>query len=140
MVRSSAPSLEHSTPLRVYLTVGALLLLLTAVTIAVSHVHLGTWNLVVALTIAAVKAALVAFFFMHLYYDNKFYFVLFVIGVLFLALFVGFCMIDTLRRGDLYREVGSPIRKQAVIYPLTADSTGVEAPAIDSSAAVAPEH
>jgi caa(3)-type oxidase subunit IV len=122
----SAPSSAHHPhiiPLRVYLTVAALLLVMTAVTIAVSFVHLGAFNIVVALVIAGFKALLVAFFFMHLYYDNRFYFMVFAITLLFLVIFIGFTMIDTMRRADLYPEVGRPIQEPASIYNRPADST-----------------
>jgi len=115
----SAHSNEHAphiTPLRIYLGIGATLLVLTAVTVWVSTIHLGEWNIIVALAIAVVKASLVAFFFMHLYYDSKLYFVVFISGILFLALFIGFTMIDTMRRDDLDPEVALPIKEQAAMY------------------------
>ena len=113
----------HILPLKVYLGVGAILLVLTGITIAVSFIHLGPFNIVAALAIAAVKALLVAFVFMHLYYDNKLYFMLFASTILFLIIFIGFTMIDTMQRADLYQEVGMPIRSQAAMYDsLAADS------------------
>ena len=115
----------HIIPLRVYLTIGGLLLVLTGITVWVSTIHLGEWNVVAALTIAAIKASLVAFFFMHLYYDNKLYFLVFLAGILFLALFIGFTMIDTMRRGDIDPEVANPIRHEAAMY----DSLAANPPA-----------
>jgi cytochrome c oxidase subunit 4 len=50
----------------VYLVVCVVLLALTALTTVVGRVHLGAWNLPVALAIAIVKALLVAMFFMQL--------------------------------------------------------------------------
>ena len=61
----------HIVPLRVYLGIGAALMVMTAVTVGVSFIHLGGWNVVVALTIASIKATLVALVFMHLLYDKK---------------------------------------------------------------------
>lgn len=56
---------------RYYVVFGALMVL-TAVTVLVSTVHLGGMgNVAVALVIAALKASLVALFFMHLKYDGK---------------------------------------------------------------------
>ncbi|HWO56868.1 MAG TPA: cytochrome C oxidase subunit IV family protein [bacterium] len=136
----SAPSTarhSHTIPLRVYLTVAALLLVMTAVTIAVSFVHLGALNIVVALAIAGFKALLVAFFFMHLYYDNKFYFMVFAIALLFLVIFIGFTMIDTTRRADLYPEVGRPIQVPASIYNRPADSAAAH-PADSAADTTAP--
>ncbi len=50
----------------IYAFVWAGLLGLTAATYAAARVDMGPFNLVVALSIAAVKASLVVFFFMHL--------------------------------------------------------------------------
>ena len=71
-------SQPHVLKIRVYLIVAALLLLLTTATVVVSTIDFGPWNLVVALLIAAIKATLVALFFMHLKYDNRIYSVIFV--------------------------------------------------------------
>lgn len=124
---SARPSehVPHITPLRVYLGIGAALLMLTGLTVWVSTIPLGEWNVVVALAIAAIKASLVAFFFMHLYYDNKLYFLIFAAGILFLALFIGFTMIDTMRRGDIDTEVAMPIQDRAAMY----DSLAAHPPA-----------
>lgn len=51
---------------RLYLIVFAALMLLTYAMIQAAMLDLGRWNAVVALTIAATQALLVAFFFMHL--------------------------------------------------------------------------
>jgi cytochrome c oxidase subunit IV len=57
---------------RVYLYVFAALAVLTVVTVAVSHVHLGhAGNITVALLIATVKGSLVACYFMHLISEKK---------------------------------------------------------------------
>ncbi len=128
----------HITPLRTYVGIGAALLVLTVVTVLAAQVDLGAWNIVVALLIATVKASLVAFIFMHLYYDNKLYFLVFVVSLAFLALLIGLSMADTERRADLYEEVGRPIREQAIIYTgamanttadTATDTTAISAPA-----------
>jgi cytochrome c oxidase subunit 4 len=116
----------HILPLRTYLSVGAALLILTAITVSVSFIHLGPFNLVVALTIATIKAILVALFFMHLLYDNKLYLLIFVFALLILGIFIILTLFDTLRRGDIYLEVARPIQEQSVIYD---DSTRFSAPA-----------
>ncbi len=115
----------HIAPLRVYLGVGAALLVLTVITAWVGTIQLGEWNIVVAMTIAALKASLVAFFFMHLYYDNKLYFIVFTAGILFLALFIGFTMIDSMTRGDIDPEVAGRIHPRAAMY----DSLAAHPPA-----------
>jgi len=107
---------NHITPLYVYLGVGAVLLILTAITVGVSYINFGPWNLVIALAIAIVKATLVAFFFMHLYYDNKIYMMVFTISLLFLVVFISLTMFDTLRRGEINKTEAEPIKKEAIIY------------------------
>ena len=117
---------HHILPLRVYLGVFAGLLVLTAVTVAVSFMHFGAFNLVVAMFIAAIKASLVAMFFMHLKYDNKLYLAVFLIAIAFLAVFIIFTMFDTMERDQIYIEKGGPIHKKAVMYDKAAiDTTGV---------------
>ena len=49
-----------------YLLVYVALLVLLGITMAVSQLQLGLWNPVVNLSIAALKAGLIAWFFMHL--------------------------------------------------------------------------
>jgi len=118
---------HHILPLKVYLIVGAALLILTVITIIVAQIPLGPYNLVVALGIAVIKAVLVAFFFMHLLYDNKLYLLIFTTGLVFLGIFIIFTMFDTMRRADLYDEVAHPIKENAVIYDQTpADTSALE--------------
>ncbi len=100
----SASFHPHITPLKVYILVGATLFLLTGVTVWVAQFHLGTvGNLIVAMTVATIKATLVALFFMHLLYDNKLYLVVFLSALLFLSIFISMTMMDTMRRDDLFR-------------------------------------
>lgn len=113
----------HVLPLPVYLGVGALLLVLTVVTVGVSYIPLGGFNVVVALLIASIKSLLVAFIFMHLLWDNKLMLTIFVTAILFLTIFITLTMFDTMDRGLVNPETKKPIREQAVIY----DETGSEA-------------
>ncbi|MDQ7054385.1 MAG: cytochrome C oxidase subunit IV family protein [candidate division KSB1 bacterium] len=116
---------KHSTPLLVYLAVGGALLFLTVITVAVSYVDLGPFNLVVAIGIATFKAMLVALFFMHLYYDNKLFMAVFISGLMFLGIFIILTMFDTMKRDMIYEEVAKPIRPNAIIYeqPAATDQT-----------------
>src|SRR5688572_5594170 len=58
--------------IKTYIVVFIALGILTVVTWAIAKVNLGDpWNLVVGLSIAFVKAALVALFFMHLLHERK---------------------------------------------------------------------
>lgn len=121
----------HILPLRTYLAVAGALLVLTAMTVAVSYINLGGWNAVMAVFIAAIKASLVALFFMHLKYDKKINAIIFLAAILFLAIFLSFTFFDILSRGQIYTEVEKPINDKAGMYnAIPADSTN--APIFDS--------
>ncbi len=77
-------------------TFGALVTL-TLLTVTASRVDLGPWNVVIALAIAALKASMVALFFMHLKYENKFLMVVLGAAALFAVLFVAFVVFDTVQ-------------------------------------------
>lgn len=83
-------------------TAGALLGL-TAVTVLVARVDLGEGNVVAALAIASLKAALVALFFMHLKYEHRFFRVILVASVVFAVLFAAFVVFDTTQYQDSIR-------------------------------------
>ena len=85
----------HVSSLKVLFAVFGALMALTVITVAVAHVHLGEWNLIVAMVIATIKATLVALFFMHLYYDKGFVRITFVTSLLFLSLFITFALMDS---------------------------------------------
>jgi cytochrome c oxidase subunit 4 len=113
---SQAQSHHSVLPLRLYLAVGAVLLIATAATVWASHFNVGPYNLVIAMFIAAAKATLVALYFMHLKYDNKLYMFIFTGGILFLAVFVVLTMFDTQRRDLIDKIEARPINAEAVIY------------------------
>ena len=85
----------HALPAKVLVGTAAVLLSLTAITVATSRLDLGAFNVVLALSIAGLKASLVALFFMHLRYESRFPSVVFVTAVFFAVLFVGFVVFDT---------------------------------------------
>ncbi|HUO14110.1 MAG TPA: cytochrome C oxidase subunit IV family protein [Verrucomicrobiae bacterium] len=58
---------EHApTSLKFYVGIWASLLVFTALTVVAARIDLGPFNAAVALTIATIKALLVALFFMHI--------------------------------------------------------------------------
>ena len=87
----------HITSPRLLLGVFGALVVLTVLTVAVTYVDLGSMNLIVALGIAVTKASLVALYFMHLRWDKGLNAVVFLTAILFVALFVGFALMDTLQ-------------------------------------------
>lgn len=75
---------SHGPNVKLYLIVFVALMILTVLTVAVSHVQLPhPWNIVIGLIIATIKASLVAAIFMHLKGENKF--IYWVLGTTFLA-------------------------------------------------------
>lgn len=127
---------NHVLPMRTYLLVGAALFVLTALTVSAAQIDLGAWNAIVAFVLAGTKAALVAMIFMHLKYDNRLFMVIFLIGIVFITLFIGLTMFDTLRRGDIDESVERPIRQEAVIYDQKAGDTSTAETAANTGTSV----
>ena len=76
---------------------------LTVLTVSVTSFDLGSQgNLVVAMVIATIKAALVVTFFMHLLWDKKFHLILFLTAVLFVVLFLSMSITD---RGEYQKNI-----------------------------------
>ncbi len=91
---------EHHVGYKTYIIIFVALLILTAITVYVSYFNFGVFNIVVALAIASLKAALVALWFMHLKFEDKvtWYFILFPIGLL--ALMIGLVAVDVFYRAS----------------------------------------
>ncbi len=128
-MENDAKAQHHIVPLKVYLFVAGTLIVLTFVTIKISYIHLEGWNVVIALTIAAIKASLVVLFFMHLRYEWNINTIVFLIAIGFLAIFISITMFDMAERGSTHPEKRNPIHQRAIIYdqngrPLRADSLG----------------
>lgn len=87
----------------VYLKTLTALLVLTAITVGASYIHFGSGaaNVVVALTIATIKATLVALFFMHLLHDKPVNAIIAAAGFIFLGLFLMFTLLDFDTRDNL---------------------------------------
>ncbi|MCR4316785.1 MAG: cytochrome C oxidase subunit IV family protein [Planctomycetes bacterium] len=86
----------HLVPVKYLVMTLTALLILTVVTVAASRIDLGgEINIILAVAIAAVKATIVALFFMHLYWDSKFNGFLFAMVIFTLAVFIGFLLMDT---------------------------------------------
>lgn len=78
------------------------LLILTGVTVGASYINFGSnaANIAIALTIATMKAILVALFFMHLRWDKPVNSIIAITGFLFLGIFITFDLIDLNNRRD----------------------------------------
>ena len=81
------------------LGIGGALLFLTIVTVAVHYLAIPhPYSIITALAIAVIKGSLVALFFMNLYWDRWFNAMIFAFAFIFLALFIGLTLMDTLFR------------------------------------------
>jgi cytochrome c oxidase subunit 4 len=85
----------HIVPFGVLAGVFAVLMVLTALTVAAWCVDLGSLNIPIAIGIAVVKASFVALYFMHLRYDSPFNGTILVVAMVFVALFIIFSLVDT---------------------------------------------
>ena len=85
---------------KTYVAVFAALLVLTALTTAIAFVDLGgVGNVAVALSIAIVKAALVALYFMHLRYSSPLTVIFAGAGLFWLGLLIVLTLSDYISRG-----------------------------------------
>lgn len=89
---------HHVLPMKTYLSVFATLLFLTFITVWIAQFDFGSFNTVIAMLVATVKATLVALYFMHLKYDNKENAVCLIAGFFFLMLMFVLSFLDIITR------------------------------------------
>ena len=85
---------QHITSYKVLALVLASLLVLTGITVAVSYVDMGFFNVPIALLIASVKSTVVLLFFMHLKHEGMTIVVSFTSTVIFLCIMISFTFWD----------------------------------------------
>jgi len=89
---------DHVVSPKLYGLILAALLVGTAATVYAAHFDLGALNIVVALTIAVIKATLVVLYFMHLRYSHRLNWVFLGAAMLWLALLIGLTLTDVVSR------------------------------------------
>jgi cytochrome c oxidase subunit 4 len=86
---------EHIVSLKIYVGVFLALLVGTALTVfAGLHDFPGQWNVIIALTIAVVKATLVVLYFMHVRYSSRLIWVVFTSALFWLAILFALTLSD----------------------------------------------
>ena len=106
----------HVVPASLFFKVLLALLFLTVLTVGVSHFHFGSLNLVLAMLISAIKAALVMTFFMHLKWDTAINNIAIISSFLFLALLFLFTLSDLATRGSVDRDLlQAPDNREALL-------------------------
>jgi len=88
----------HVVPTRVYYLIFGILMICTALTVAIAFVDLGRLNVVAALTIAVFKATLVVLFFMHVKYSTRLTWAVVASSVFWLGILLALTMGDYLTR------------------------------------------
>ena len=94
MAHPAHPQVGHVVPLPVLFAVLGTLLVMTLVTVAVSWLDFGRFNLWIALGIAVFKASLVLLFFMHLNYDKPFNAIVVIVSIALVMLFIAIALTD----------------------------------------------
>ena len=89
----------HVETQRVYVTVFAVLIALTALTVGASQLELGVWHTPVGLAIAACKASLVFLFFMHLLHSPRLTWLILAGALFFMGILFALTLSDYLARG-----------------------------------------
>jgi cytochrome c oxidase subunit 4 len=93
---------EHIVSLRIYATIFLALMVGTALTIWAGLTDFpGKLNVIIALTIAVVKATLVVLYFMHVRYSSRLIWVVFASALFWLAILFAFTFSDYWTRGWL---------------------------------------
>jgi cytochrome c oxidase subunit 4 len=77
------------------------LLVLALITTLIGMLDLGPFNMVIAITIATIKASLIAAFFMHALYESKVVRVIIAGGVIWFLIMVSLTLGDYMTRGWL---------------------------------------
>lgn len=86
---------EHIVPLKVYLTIFLALMVGTALTVWAGLQNFpGQLNVIIAMTIAVVKASLVVLYFMHVRYSSRLIWVVFTSALFWLAILFALTLSD----------------------------------------------
>lgn len=89
---------EHIVSAKIYVVIFAALLVMTGITYWAALLDLGRLNVIVALTIATIKAVLVVLYFMHVRHSSRLTWVIVVSGFFWLAIMIALTMSDYLTR------------------------------------------
>jgi cytochrome c oxidase subunit IV len=92
---------EHIVEKKTYYSVFAALMILLAATVGIAYIHVGELNIVAALTIAFIKAALIILYFMHVRYSSRLLWVFVGAGFFWLGIMFILSFSDFLTRGWL---------------------------------------
>lgn len=92
----------HPLPIPLLLAVFAALVGLTILTVSQASIDMGSYDVVIVMVIATIKASLVMAFFMHMAYDKPFNVICFLGSFVFVGLFVIFTLSDSRGTSDSF--------------------------------------
>src|ERR1044071_3645867 len=118
----------HISPKSTYYAIFAALMILTAITVGVAFIHLGSLNFPVALAIAILKATLVILFFMHVKYSSRLTKMIVGMAFFFLAILLLLTLTDYGSRGWYTSPRGSATAGTQVTVTGPAQAKRVAAP------------
>lgn len=112
---------QHVIPVRTYLVVFISLLVLLVMTVVATRIEHGVLNIVVALTIAGTKAALIVLFFMHVKYNAFVIRLAVVAGFFWLAILLTFTLGDYMTRGEISDDTTNKVGGTSTADPRKAE-------------------
>jgi len=138
----------HVLPKSIYYTIFLSLMVLTAATVGVAFINLGSLNFPVAIGIAITKATLVVLFFMHVKYSSQLTKMVVAIAIFFLLVMLGLTMTDYLTRdwfasprGNSGAGTSKTLENGGTLSPSgSAPAPAPAAPAHQGEPAAAPAH
>ena len=86
---------EHISSIPLLLGIYVILLFFTFVTVAVTMVDLGPFNVWIAILVAAIKVTIVALFYMHLKYENQYFGQILIVSIFFVTVMIGIILMDS---------------------------------------------
>jgi cytochrome c oxidase subunit 4 len=87
---------QHVVPLGLLAGILTVLLILTGLTVFTAReIHIGEWNLVLAMVIACIKGALVVLYFMHMRWEKMFNAIALITALVFVTLFISVSALDS---------------------------------------------
>ena len=92
----------HPMPIPMLLAVFVALTFLTIVTVAQASFDFGSWDILIVMVIATIKASLVMAFFMHMAHDKPFNVIVFLSSFVFVGLFLIFTLSDSQMTADSF--------------------------------------
>lgn len=94
---------EHAMAPRGYVMIYLILLVLLGLTVVVAYLHLGVWSVLLAVSIATIKALLVMLYFMHLRHSTRLIWLFAGLGFGWLGIMIVLTMSDYISRSWLQR-------------------------------------